>query len=91
MHVETVCLLVQKFDIHAIFFFCKFGIKITHVDNIFYIDKKCGNNSCQKDDGSKEREKILDFWRILGFTASDRKAVVICVMILASQNLMRKK
>ena len=60
-----------------LFFFFKFGIKITHVDNIFYIDKKCGNNSCQKDDGSKEREKILDFWRILGFTASDRKAVVI--------------
>ena len=73
---------------------------ITHPNHIIYVDE-VGNNTCQRDDGSKGGQKFLGargsqarkgcsisdaHWTTLGFTSSDDKPVM-CAIIFASQTL----
>jgi len=78
----------------------KVEYEITHPDHILYVDE-VGNNTCQRDDGSKGGQKFLGargsqarkgcsisdaHWTTLGFTSSDGKPVM-CAVIFASQTL----
>lgn len=73
---------------------------LTHPDYILYVDE-VGNNTCQKEDGSKGDQNMLvrrgseaktacstpnDHWMTLGFTA-DNGEPVLCVIIFASEIL----
>jgi len=74
--------------------------KITHADHILYVDE-VGNNTCQKEDGSKGGQKFLvgrgteprnacstsdAHWTTLGFTAGNGEPV-LCAIIFASETL----
>ena len=78
----------------------KVEYEITHPDHILYVDE-VGNNTNQRDDGSKGGQKFLGargsqarkacsisdaHWTTLGFTSSDGKPVM-CAIIFASQSL----
>ena len=74
--------------------------ELTHPDHVLYVDE-VGNNTCQKDDGSKGGQKMLvgrgteartgcstsdAHWTTLGFTAGNGEPV-LCVIIFASETL----
>ena len=78
----------------------KVEYEITPPDHILYMDE-VGNNTCQRDDGSKGGQNFLGargsqarngcsisdaHWKTLGFTSSDGKPVM-CAIIFASQTL----
>ena len=78
----------------------KVEYELTHPDYILYVDE-VGNNTCQKEDGSKGGQKMLvergseartacstsdAHWTTLGFTAVNGEPV-LCVIIFASKTL----
>ena len=78
----------------------KVEYEITHADHILYVDE-VGNNTCQKEDGSKGGQKFLvergteprnacstsdAHWTTLGFTAGNGQPV-LCAIIFASESL----